>query len=154
MKLQKDLLDTKLKYSHEYDFLDELDDDEEEVVDADQDRVIHLVMQLRAAIDLATLKRNGYLNTVSELKNKEEKYSITFKSGPDEIALGHILEFLNKYDTMKPLAKEKMQSVASTSKESLYYTISSEFKGEVRPVERVVYGHEIRSRVGPATHYT
>jgi hypothetical protein len=90
-------------------------DEDEPVADADQDKVKHLVMQLRSALDV------------------DGNYAISFKDGSKaKIPVSDINLFLRKYEMVKPADKEKMQDVAGMSKDHFDKVVKF-FKGEARP---------------------
>ena len=93
--------DTKLKSPKKYvSPLDDLDDTEDSIEDPESDKVPHLVMQLRKALDV------------------EGNYPIMFKDGKKQkISMEEITSFLYKYLSTKPGDREAMQSAASGSYE-------------------------------------
>jgi hypothetical protein len=111
-----------------------MDDDEDDIpVDADQDKIKHLVMQLRTALDF------------------DGKKPIHFKDGTKvELPVSDINLFLRKYESVKPLDREKMQDLASASKENFEQVINF-FKGEAMP--KSPYDGMTHSRNTP-TEYT
>jgi hypothetical protein len=114
----------------------EFDDweDDEPAPDADKDKVKHIVMQMRAALDV------------------EGNYPISFNDGTKtKLPISDINLFLRKYETVKPADKEKMQQLASASKEGFDRVVKL-FKGEARPKD--AYSPDIRSRQGGFTQYT
>jgi hypothetical protein len=110
------------------------DDEEDNIsVDADQDNIKHLVMQLRASLDF------------------DGKKPIHFKDGSKvELPIGDINLFLRKYESVKPQAREKMQDLASVSKENFEQVVNF-FKGEAMP--KSPYDGMTHSRNAP-TEYT
>lgn len=115
---------------------DDLDwdlEDDEPVVDADSDKVKHLVMQLRSAIDV------------------DGDYLISFKDGSKaKLPVNHMELFLKFYETLKPSDKEKLQNMAGQSKVD-FYTALKNFVGEKRPED--AYSPATRSRSGGFTQY-
>jgi len=80
--------------------VDDLDDVEEPAMDADQDKVPHIFMQLRKAVDV------------------DGNYPITFKDGKKaKLSMDQIGGFIKKYMQAKPDEKESLQSQASNSLE-------------------------------------
>jgi hypothetical protein len=78
---------------------DDWDKEEEEAPDPEQDKIPHIVMQLRKALNL-------------------KNYPITFKDGNKSIIPRHIIQlFLNRYSKMIPSDREVMQELASQSLE-------------------------------------
>jgi predicted nicotinamide N-methyase len=81
-------------------------DDEDEVNSPDREKVPHILIQLKKALDV-----NG---------NKP----IVFKDGSREkIALKDIQKFVKIYSSLKPDAREKMQAMATDSKDMFYKVI-------------------------------
>lgn len=77
---------------------DDLDDTEEAPSDPDLDKIPHIVMQLRKALDV------------------DGDYKVHFKDGTKtKIPVGIIKSFLLKYLELRPQDREKMQSMASQS---------------------------------------
>lgn len=114
--------------------IDDWDDEEEQVVDADSDKVKHLVMQLRSALDV------------------DGNYPISFKDGSKaKLPVEDINLFLQKYEMVKPADKEKMQDVAGMSKDHFDKVVKF-FKGEARP--KSPYDNMTPSKSGERTHYT
>lgn len=97
-------------------FHDDWDSEEEEVVvDPDQDKVPHLLMQFKKAID------TGGQNP------------IMFKDGskarvPNQV----IAAFMDKYYDMKPIDRETFQAVASKSIDAFKQAMS-DFQGQKAP---------------------
>jgi hypothetical protein len=87
---------------------DEWDDEEEVVSDPEQDKIPHLVMQLKKAIDV------------------DGNYPIVFKNG-DKIRIPVIaIEiFIKKYSQLKPSDREEMQNIASKSKDDFIHVLKS-----------------------------
>jgi hypothetical protein len=108
MKIQEILKEAKNREIDDW-------DDDEPVADADQDKVKHLVMQLRSALDV------------------DGNYAISFKDGSKaKLPVSDINLFLRKYEMVKPADKEKMQDVAGMSKDHFDKVVKF-FKGEARP---------------------
>ncbi len=78
---------------------DDFDDEEDEVVaDPDQDKIPHIVMQIKKAYDVGG------------------NYPIVFKDGTKhKLSNDMIAAFLNKYMSLKPMDRETMQDQASKS---------------------------------------
>ena len=112
---------------------DDFDDDDEPVADADSDKVKHIVMQLRSALDF------------------DGDYAINFKDGTKaKIPVEDINLFLRKYETVKPADKETMQNVGGQNKEG-FDKIVKFFKGQARP--KSPYDNMTPSKSGGATYY-
>lgn len=91
--------------------MDDLDDVEEPAPDADQDKVPHILMQLRKAIDV------------------DGNYPITFKDGKKaKLSLDQIAAFVKKYMTLSPQDKESLQTQAANSLEGFMAALKQEFK--------------------------
>lgn len=76
----------------------ELDDVEDRPEDADSDKVPHILMQLRKALDV-----NG-------------NYPITFKDGSQsKLSMNQIVDFIKKYIVARPDEKELMQNKAASN---------------------------------------
>jgi hypothetical protein len=117
MKIQEILMEKAKKNKEKIDDLD-LDDVDEPEVDADQDKVPHLVMQLKKALDV-----NG-------------DYPITFKDGKKiKIALKDIKEFLSKYNMLKPYDREEMQKLAGQDIKSFHAAIEAVV--EPKPIAKI-----------------
>lgn len=94
--------------------MDDLDDVEEPAPDADQDKVPHILMQLRKAIDV------------------DGNYPITFKDGKkSKIPMEHIVAFIQKYMKARPDEKEAMQSQAGNSLEGFMAALKAEEKPKI-----------------------
>lgn len=112
---------------------DDFDDDDEPVVDADSDKVKHIVMQLRSALDF------------------DGDYAINFKDGTKaKLPVEDINLFLRKYESVKPADKETMQNVGGQNKEG-FDKIVKFFKGQARP--RSPYDNMAPSKSGGPTYY-
>ena len=91
--------------------MDDLDDVEEPAPDADQDKVPHILMQLRKAIDV------------------DGNYPITFKDGKKaKLSLDQIGAFVKKYMTLSPQDKESLQTQAANSLEGFMAALKQDFK--------------------------
>lgn len=91
--------------------MDDLDDVEEPAPDADQDKVPHILMQLRKAIDV------------------DGNYPITFKDGKKaKLSLDQIGAFIKKYMTARPDEKESLQTQAGNSLEGFMAALKKEEK--------------------------
>lgn len=92
MRIHEILLEKKHKKLSQKHHDDEVDSPPE---DPEQDKIPHIVMQLKKAIDV------------------EGDYPITFKDGKKvKLQLDNIKAFLQKYSKMKPDEREAMQSLA------------------------------------------
>jgi hypothetical protein len=90
-------------------------EDDDKVVDADQDKVKHLVVQLRSALDF------------------DGDTPIHFKDGTRaKVPVEDINLFLRKYESVKPADREKMQELASASKDNFARVVKF-FKGQAMP---------------------
>lgn len=91
--------------------MDDLDDMDEPAPDADQDKVPHILMQLRKALDV------------------DGDYPITFKDGKKvKLPMDVIVGFIKKYMGAKPEDKESLQMQASNSLEGFMAALSKEEK--------------------------
>jgi len=91
--------------------MDDLDDTDEPAPDADQDKIPHILMQLRKAIDV------------------DGNYPITFKDGnKSKIPMEAIVGFIKKYMTARPDEKESMQTQAANSLEGFMAALKKEEK--------------------------
>jgi len=112
---------------------DDFDDEDEPVADADSDKVKHIVMQLRSALDF------------------DGDYAINFKDGSKaKLPAEDINLFLRKYETVMPADKETMQNIGGQSKEG-FDKIVKFFKGQARP--KSPYDNMTPSKSGGATYY-
>jgi hypothetical protein len=93
MKIQEILLESK----H-----DDWDDERDEVPsDPDSDKVQHILMQMKKALDVGG------------------NYPITFRDGTKaKVSTDDIEKFVSRYMSLKPLDREKMQDLASQSHEN------------------------------------
>ena len=93
MRIQEILLEKKLKKMVQKHGDDEVDMPPE---DPEQDKIPHIVMQLKKAVDV------------------EGDYPVTFKDGKKvKLQLDNIKAFLHKYNKMKPHEREAMQNMAA-----------------------------------------
>lgn len=91
--------------------VDDLDDVMDKPEDADQDKIPHILMQLRKAIDV------------------DGEYPITFKDGKkSKLSLDQIGAFVKKYMKARPDEKEALQSQASNSLEGFMAALKAEEK--------------------------
>lgn len=99
---------------------DDWDKDEDEVVtDPDQDKVPNLIIQFKKSMDVAG------------------DYPIKFNDGSKvRIPVNTMVDFLNKYDDLKPMDREKMQIMAAQSVDKFKEVLKT-FKGQ-KP-ERSIY---------------
>ena len=80
--------------------MDDLDDTDEPAPDADQDKIPHILMQLRKALDV------------------DGEYLITFKDGKKvKLPLETIVAFIQRYMKARPDEKELLQTQAGNSLE-------------------------------------
>ncbi len=94
--------------------MDDFDDVEEPAADADQDKIPHIFMQLRKAIDV------------------DGNYPITFKDGKKaKLPMDAIATFAQKYMKARPEEKESLQSQASNSLEGFMAALKSPEKPKV-----------------------
>jgi hypothetical protein len=89
--------------------MDDFEDDEAPVQDADLDKIPHILMQMRKAVDT------------------DGNYEFKFKDGgKHKLELSDIVTFVKKYMTAKPQEKEMMQNKAIDSLEGLMSVIRAE----------------------------
>ena len=89
-------------------FSDDWDDEEEVPADPDQDKVPHLIMQMKKAIDL------------------KGAYPITFRDGQKVTMPPHIIgQFMNKFSRLKPMDRERLQDIAIRSKDDFAKVLQS-----------------------------
>jgi hypothetical protein len=89
--------------------MDDFEDDEAPVQDADLDKIPHILMQMRKAVDT------------------DGNYEFKFKDGgKHKLELPDIVAFVKKYMTAKPQEKEMMQNKAIDSLEGLMSVIHAE----------------------------
>lgn len=97
----------------------DLDDTDEPAPDADQDKVPHILMQLRKAIDV------------------DGEYPITFKDGKkSKLPMDAIVGFIKKYMKAKPDEKESLQLQAGNSLEG--------FMAVLQAPEKPKFSHKIK----------
>lgn len=117
--LEKKLKKDKKKLDEPKKNIDDLDmDDEAPAADADDDKIPHLVMQLRKALDV-----NG-------------DYPITFQDGKQiKLSRKDIEDFLDKYLSLKPYDREMMQKLASQNLKSFHAAVQA--VEEPKPKHRI-----------------
>ena len=104
MKIQEILEAKKLPKG-----MDDFDDVDEPAPDADQDKIPHILMQLRKAIDV------------------DGNYPITFKDGKKaKLSMEHIAAFVKKYMGLNPQDKESLQTQAGNSLEGFMAALKKE----------------------------
>jgi hypothetical protein len=109
MKIQEILEAKQLKKG-----MDDFDDMDEPAVDADQDKVPHIFMQLRKAVDV------------------DGNYPITFKDGKKaKLPMDAIVGFIQKYMKARPEEKESLQLQAGNSLEGFMAALKSPEKPKV-----------------------
>lgn len=80
---------------------DEWDDEAEEVIDPDLDKIPHIVMQFKKALDLGG------------------RHPIVFQDGNKTLIPVHFIrQFMSKYASLKPYQREELQDIVSKSKEA------------------------------------
>lgn len=88
--------------------VDDLDDVVDKPEDADQDKIPHILMQLRKALDV------------------DGEYPITFKDGKKaKLPMDVIVGFIKKYMAARPDEKEGMQTQAGNSLEGFMATLKA-----------------------------
>jgi hypothetical protein len=98
---------------------DDWDKEEELPGDPDQDKVPNLIIQFKKSMDV------------------DGRYPIVFRDGSKvNIPTGIMVDFLNKYDDLKPMDRESMQNLAAQSVDKFKEVLAT-FKGE-KP-ERSIY---------------
>lgn len=108
---------TELLAESRYD--DDFDKEEELPGDPDLDKVPNLIIQFKKSMDV-----NG-------------RYPILFRDGSKvNIPTGIMVDFLNKYDELKPMDREKIQNMAAQSVDKFKEVLAT-FKGD-KP-ERSIY---------------
>ena len=91
--------------------VDDLDDVMDKPEDPDADKVPHILMQLRKAIDV------------------DGNYPILFKDGKKaKLSMDHIAAFVKKYMGLNPQEKESLQNQAINSLEGFMASLKQEFK--------------------------
>jgi len=89
--------------------VDDFEDDDAPVQDADLDKIPHILMQMRKAVDT------------------DGNYEFRFKDGSKHMLdIPDIVAFVKKYMTAKPQEKEMMQNKAIESLEGLMSVINAE----------------------------
>ena len=89
-------------------FSDDWDDEEEVPADPDQDKVPHLIMQFKKALDL------------------RGKYPISFRDGDSVTIPTHIItQFMSKFSRLKPMYRERLQDIAIRSKDDFAKVLQS-----------------------------
>jgi hypothetical protein len=90
---------------------DDFDDVMDKPEDADQDKVPHILMQLRKALDV------------------DGNYPITFKDGKKaKLSMDQIVAFIKKYMSLNPMDKESLQTQAGNSLEGFMAALKQDFK--------------------------
>ena len=90
---------------------DDLDDRDEPAPDADQDKIPHILMQLRKALDV------------------DGDYPITFKDGKKaKLGMEDIVNFVKKYMDASPSEKESLQNQAANSLDGFKAALKTVFK--------------------------
>jgi hypothetical protein len=93
----------------------DIDDVDEKPEDADSDKIPHIVMQLRKALDV------------------DGDYPITFKDGKKvKLQLDNIKHFLSKYLKAKPSDRESLQNIASQSLSGFHDALKQKDREEVK----------------------
>ena len=89
--------------------VDDFEDDEAPVQDADLDKIPNILVQMRKAIDV------------------DGNYDFKFKDGnKHQLGMEDIMKFVKKLLTSKPLEREKMQNKAIESLEGLMSVLNAE----------------------------
>lgn len=95
---------------------DDLDDVMDKPEDPDADKVPHILMQLRKALDV------------------DGNYPILFKDGKKiKLPMDHIVAFVKKYMTLNPQDKESLQTQAGNSLEGFMAALKQDFKKPEMP---------------------
>ena len=90
---------------------DDLDDVMDRPENPDDDKIPHILMQLRKAIDV------------------DGNYPITFKDGKKaKLDMEHIAAFIKKYMGLNPQDKESLQTQAGNSLEGFMAALKQDFK--------------------------
>lgn len=85
---------------------DEWDDEAEEVIDPDMEKIPHIVMQLKKALDVGG------------------RHPIIFKDGSKTLIPTHLIrQFMSKYSSLKPYQREELQDIAAKSKDAFMQVI-------------------------------
>ena len=91
--------------------MDDLEDRDEPAPDADQDKIPHILMQLRKALDV------------------DGDYPIMFKDGKKaKLSMDQIAGFVKKYMNASPSEKESLQNQAANSLDGFNAALKIEFK--------------------------
>lgn len=108
--------------------MDDFDDVDEPAPDADQDKVPHILMQLRKAIDV------------------DGNYPITFKDGKKaKLDMEHIVAFIKKYMKAQPSEKESLQTQAGNSLEGFMAALKAP---EKEKFQQKIKGNRYMSHFG------
>lgn len=95
---------------------DDWEDTDETPVDPDQDRVPHIIMQLRKALDV------------------DGDYLVTFQDGAKhKIPKNVTRHFIQRYLTLKPADREVMQNMATKDLEGFKKALHAEFSPNTEP---------------------
>ena len=98
---------------------DDWDKEEELPGDPDQDKVPNLIIQFKKSMDV------------------DGRYPIVFRDGSKvNVPVQVMVDFLNKYDDLKPMDREKIQNMAAQSVDKFKEVLAT-FKGQ-RP-EKSIY---------------
>lgn len=96
--------------------VDDLDDVMDKPEDADQDKIPHILMQLRKALDV------------------DGDYMITFKDGKKtKLPMDVIVAFIKKYMDARPDDKEALQSQAANSVEGFMSAVKKDISKPAMP---------------------
>ena len=91
--------------------MDDLEDRDEPAPDADQDKIPHILMQLRKALDV------------------DGDYPIMFKDGKKaKLGMEDIVNFVKKYMDASPSEKESLQNQAANSLDGFKAALKTTFK--------------------------
>jgi hypothetical protein len=121
MKIQEILEAKQLKKG-----MDDFDDMDEPAPDADQDKVPHIVMQLRKALDV------------------HGDYPVTFKDGKKfKLKLHDIKKFLEKYLSLKPSERDTMQTMAAANIDGFHKALDAKLAAP--PVQHKIKGSRYMS---------
>jgi len=92
---------------------DDFEDDDAPAMDADLDKIPHILMQMRKAVDT------------------DGNYEFKFKDGSKhKLEMPHIVTFVKKYMSAKPAEKEAMQNRAIENLEGLMSVIKADKSAE------------------------
>lgn len=123
MRIHEILLEKKLKKLSKKHI--DLDDVEDKPEDPEMDKIPHVVMQLRKALDV------------------DGDYPITFKDGKKaKLQIDQIKQFLKKYSELKPDERSRMQDMASANIEGFHKALN--FKGS-EPIKSAIKGNRYMS---------